>query len=110
MKRQKKRSTRTGKRCHYRTCFRAAEKLRARADDARLLVEISGRQAWRTYLVTDLAVAFGFARRPVGRPVEPHKVSEALDPSLSRFDAEMAELDAMLARLGVVSHVGDAQT
>jgi len=37
-------------------------------------------------------------------------VSEALDPSLSRFDAEMAELDAMLARLGVVSHVGDEQT
>jgi len=87
-----------------------AGKLLARAADAGLLVEISGRQAWRTYLVTDLAVAFGFARRPVGRPVEPPKVSEALDPSLSRFDAEMAELDAMLARLGVVSHVGDEQT
>ncbi|WP_449469975.1 hypothetical protein [Sphingobium chungangianum] len=84
-----------------------AGKLLARAADAGLLVEISGRQAWRTYLVTDLAVAFGFARRPVGRPVEPPKVSEALDPSLSRFDAEMAELDAMLARLGVVSDVGD---
>ncbi len=87
-----------------------AGKLLARTADAGLLVEISGRQAWRTYLVTDLAVAFGFARRPVGRPVEPPKVSEALDPSLSRFDAEMAELDAMLARLGVVSHVGDEQT
>ncbi|WP_238995236.1 hypothetical protein [Sphingomonas solaris] len=84
-----------------------AGKLLARAADAGLLVEISGRQAWKTYLVTDLAVAFGFARRSVGRPLKPPKVSEALDPSLSRFDVEMAELDAMLARLGVGSDVGD---
>ena len=47
-----------------------AGKLLERAADVGLLVKISGRQAWRTYLVTDLSVAFGFARRPIGRPVE----------------------------------------
>src|SRR3546814_11876363 len=44
-----------------------AGKLLARAADAGLLVEISGRQAWWNYLVKNLAVAFGFDHRPCGR-------------------------------------------
>ena len=77
-----------------------AGKLLARAGADGLLVEISGRQAWRAYIAPDLAVAFGYATRPIGRPPSlPGPGS--LDPVLARFDADMAAFDARLSSLGV---------
>ncbi|SEJ80198.1 hypothetical protein SAMN05518849_1144 [Sphingobium sp. AP50] len=84
-----------------------AGKLLTRAADRELVIEISGRQAWRTYIVKDLAYAFGLAKRPVGRPIELRQRLEPLDPALLRFDAEMADLDATLSRLGISAPVDD---
>lgn len=78
-----------------------AGKLLARAADNEIIVEISGRQAWRTYIVKDLAYAFGLAKRSAGRPVELRQQLEPLDPALLKFDTEMADLDATLSRLGI---------
>lgn len=75
-----------------------AGKLLARAAEAGLVVEISGRTAWKLYLTPDLAVAFGYVARPRGRPPAPPRI-EALDPVLARFDAEMAAIDERLAAL-----------
>lgn len=77
-----------------------AGKLLARAADLDLVVEVSGRQAWRTYVARDLALSFGFVQRSVGRPLAPPKYSANLEPVLQVFDREMAELDAKLASLG----------
>ena len=82
-----------------------AGKLLARAAEAGLTVEISGRDAWKLYLPTDLAVAFGYTPRSVGRPPALPSL-DPLDPVLSRFDAEMAAIDARLAALGVASGAG----
>lgn len=78
-----------------------AGKLLTRAADNDIVVEISGRQAWRTYIVKDLAYAFGLAKRAPGRPIELRQHLDPLDPALRKFDAEMADLDAMLSRLGI---------
>jgi hypothetical protein len=75
-----------------------AGKLLMRAADLELLTEVSGRRAWRTYMAPDLAVAFGYASRPVGRPPSPPRQLPDLEPALSAFDREMAEVDVMLAR------------
>lgn len=78
-----------------------AGKLLSRAADLDLLAEVSGRRAWRIYMAPDLAIAFGFRSRPVGRPhVAPRPLAD-LEPTLRALDREMAELDAALARLGV---------
>ncbi|QYE33234.1 hypothetical protein KZX46_03760 (plasmid) [Polymorphobacter sp. PAMC 29334] len=76
-----------------------AGKLLTRAAHQGLVVEISGRQAWRAYLAPDLAVKFGFAAQPAGRP---SRLPEPDARALARFDDEMAEIDAMLAALGVI--------
>ena len=86
---------------HLDVTISGAGKLLTRAAELDLLVEVSGRQAWRTYLTRDLAVAFGFAVRPVGRPPAPPRALPDFVPSLAAFDREMAELDTMLAKLGV---------
>ena len=78
-----------------------AGKLLNRAENARLLIEVSGRQAWRAYMTRDLAIAFGFLHRPMGRPLVPPKYVANLEPALAEFDQEMAELDTMLANLGI---------
>lgn len=44
-----------------------AGNLLARATELDLIVEVSGRKAWRLYLVPDLAIAFGFKPAPRGR-------------------------------------------
>lgn len=75
-----------------------AGKLLARAAEAGLAVEISGRAAWKLYLTPDLAIAFGYVARLRGRPPAPPRI-EALDPVLARFDAEMAAIDEKLAAL-----------
>lgn len=80
-----------------------AGKLLMRAADLELLTEVSGRRAWRTYMAPDLAVAFGFVSRPVGRPHAAPRQLPDLEPALSAFDREMAEVDAMLAKFSVVS-------
>ncbi|QYE37077.1 hypothetical protein KZX46_22030 (plasmid) [Polymorphobacter sp. PAMC 29334] len=87
-----------------RLTISGAGKLLARAAQHGLVVEISGRQAWRAYLAPDLAVKFGFAAQLAGRPPRP---PEPDTRALSRFDEEMAEIDIMLASLGVVVHPRD---
>ena len=77
-----------------------AGKLLARAAADGLVVEISGRQAWRIYLTPDLAAAFGFVARPIGRPPAPPAAAR-LEPVLAQFDLEMAAIDARLAELGL---------
>lgn len=74
-----------------------AGKLLGRAAALGLLVEISGRQSWRAYLVPDLAVRFGFITAPRGRPRAVPPPSEPIDQLLARFDAEMAAFDARFA-------------
>ncbi|MBB4860886.1 hypothetical protein HNO88_004232 [Novosphingobium chloroacetimidivorans] len=83
---------------HLGVTISGAGKLLARAAEAGLLVEFTGRQAWRAYIVTDLAHAFGLRRRLPGRPKAPPRPDAALEPTLAEFDAEMARIDALLAR------------
>lgn len=71
-----------------------AGKLLKRATALGLLVEISGRQSWRAYLVPDLAVRFGFVSPPRGRPRKVPPATESVDQLLAQFDAEMAAFDA----------------
>lgn len=78
-----------------------AGKLLARAAELNLLSEVSGRQAWRTYLTRDLAIAFGFVVRPVGRPPTPPRALPEIEPALAAFDREMVELGGVLTKLGV---------
>src|SRR3546814_3925446 len=59
-----------------------AGKLLSRAAELDLLVEVSGRQAWRTYMTRDLAIAFGFGVRPVGRPPAPPQALPDFIPAL----------------------------
>lgn len=87
-----------------------AGKLLARAADLELLAEVSGRMAWRTYMVPDLAIAFGFVSRRAGRPQAAPRPLKDLEPALSAFDREMADLDAVLAKLGVLSSENDTSS
>lgn len=74
-----------------------AGKQLARAADLGLLVEVTGRTSWRTYLVPDLARQFGFVGLPRGRPPAPALPPAPLAATLAAFDAEMAAIDALLA-------------
>lgn len=78
-----------------------AGKLLSRAADLGLLAEVSGRRAWRTYMPPDLGIAFGLVSRPVGRPHAAPRQLADLEPALSAFDREMAELDAVLSKYTV---------
>ena len=81
-----------------------AGKLLDRAASFGLLVEVSGRTAWKRYLVPDLAVAFGLAPSPKGRPkklAESQPYDRDLASAFDTFDDEMRLLDAKLATLGV---------
>lgn len=79
-----------------------AGKLLARAADLGLLAEVSGRMAWRAYMAPDIAIAFGYVTRPVGRPrAAPRQLTE-LEPTLTAFDREMAALDLVLEKFGVI--------
>lgn len=85
-----------------------AGKLLSRAAHMGLLVEVSGRQAWRTYMARDIAIAFGFVKRPIGRPLAPPRYVANIEPALANFDREMVEVDSMLARLGIDAPVDTA--
>ena len=88
---------------HLRMSISGAGKLLDRAAGLGLAVEISGRQAWRIYLAPEAAIAFGFTRRPRGRPPSPPSHLPAdLDRLLAEFDAAVATFDESLdrARLG----------
>ena len=80
-----------------------AGKLLSRAEDLKLLVEVSGRRAWRLYLAPDLAVSFGFVAAPRGRPQKPLAVAapdRSLAEALAAFDREMADIDRRLGQTG----------
>lgn len=90
---------------HLGVTISGAGKLLARAAEADLLVEFTGRQAWRAYIVGDLAHAFGFQERSRGRPKAPPRPTAALEPALAEFDAEMARVDALLSRLDPLTSI-----
>jgi len=77
-----------------------AGKLLSRATRLGLLVETSGRGTWRSYVTSDVALALGLVATARGRPRLPPVPSPALDSVLAAFDAEMAEIEARMARLG----------
>lgn len=83
-----------------------AGKLLSRATALGLLVEISGRMAWRRYLVPDLAIAFGYLAAPRGRPPKelvPNPTDRGLAKIFDTFDEEMRRLDQKLATWGISS-------
>lgn len=80
-----------------------ASKLLDRAVAAGLLVEITRRRTWRQFLRADLAIAFGFAPARRGRPASeppPLPADRDLAEVFDRFDQELADIDALLARSG----------
>ncbi|MFN3424715.1 MAG: hypothetical protein ACK40C_08420 [Novosphingobium meiothermophilum] len=78
-----------------------AGKLLTRASRLGLMVETSGRGTWRSYVMSDVAAAFGLALPARGRPRNPPAPSPALDALLAAFDAEMAAIDARLRQRGI---------
>lgn len=77
-----------------------AGKLLERATRLGLLVEISGRETWRSYVTPDVAVSLGLVAPARGRPRLMPAPSPKLDSVLAAFDAEMAEFEARMARIG----------
>jgi len=78
-----------------------AGKLLDRAARTGIVVEISGRTSWRSYIAPDLAQALGLTKPSLGRPFLAPPPSPELDSILASYDADMALLDAELQRLGV---------
>lgn len=78
-----------------------AGKLLERATALGLMVEISGRESWRTYVTPDLATTLGLRPADRGRPPLLSNPPREVASILRSFDAEMAEIEARLARLGV---------
>lgn len=76
-----------------------AGKLLTRANRLGLLVEVSGRETWRTYVAPDVGIALGLVTKPRGRPLAPPSPSTGLDAILAAFDAEMAAIDERLSNL-----------
>jgi hypothetical protein len=87
-----------------------AGRLLARAAGNGLLREVSGRHSWRLYLPPDLAVVFGFAPRPRGRPraesppLPPQSPQRDLSEVLAEFDRELADVISRLPGLADVQH------
>lgn len=80
-----------------RLTLSGAGKLLARAAAVGLVVEVSGRRAWRVYIVPDLAITLGFVAAPKGRPaLRPRLPSpdRGLAEILAQFDSELAAFDA----------------
>lgn len=75
-----------------------AGKLLSRAARFGLVVEVSGRTSWRTYLSPQLAIEFGYVAARRGRPPFPSPMPPPSAPMWRAFDDEMAAIDDMLAR------------
>jgi hypothetical protein len=74
-----------------------AGKLLARAAALELLVEVSGRRAWRVYLVPDVAVELGLKPPRRGRPTSRLPTPDPAGPLshvIAAFDREMAAFEA----------------
>ncbi|MEG3162864.1 hypothetical protein U1763_20375 [Sphingomonas sp. LB2R24] len=74
-----------------------AGKLLARAAAVGLVVEVSGRLAWRVYVVPDLAITLGFVAAPKGRPALRPGLplpDRDLADILAQFDSELAAFDS----------------
>jgi hypothetical protein len=74
-----------------------AGKILTRAEGSGMIIEVSGRRAWRTYMTPDVATALGYrplsrARR-VGLAADGVLMDRALDQALADFDRQMAEFD-----------------
>lgn len=80
-----------------------AGKLLERAAALGLMVEISGRESWRTYVAPDVAIALGLHPADRGRPPSATSPAPEVQSILSSFDAEMADIDARLRKLGIAS-------
>lgn len=80
-----------------------AGKLLERATRLGMMVNISARETWRAYATPDIALALRLVPPARGRPPGTPSPSPALDTVLATFDAEMAEIDARLARIGVTT-------
>lgn len=78
-----------------------AGKLLERANHLGLMAEISGRESWRTYVTPDIATTLGLRPAERGRPPLGNKAPPEVSDILRSFDAEMAEVEARLARLGI---------
>lgn len=78
-----------------------AGKLLERANHLGLMAEISGRESWRTYVTPDIATTLGLRPAERGRPPLGNKAPPEVSDILRSFDAEMAEIEARLARLGI---------
>jgi hypothetical protein len=86
-----------------------AGKLLERARRLGLLVETSGRGTWRSYVTPDIALSAGLVTPDRGRPRQPPPPSPALTGVVAAFDAEIAAIDARLARLGSGQTASSAQ-
>ena len=74
-----------------------AGKLLARAAASGLVCEVSGRRAWRAYVVPDLAISLGLVAASKGRPPTRPSLSEPsreIASILADFDSDMAAFDA----------------
>lgn len=77
-----------------------AGKLLDRGASLGLLVEVSGRRSWKTYVAPDLAASLGLRKAPLGRPRKEADGQDdglALSAALDDFDRRMAEIDARLS-------------
>jgi len=71
--------------------------LLARAAASGLVCEVSGRRAWRAYVVPDLAISLGLVAASKGRPPTRPSLSEPsreIASILADFDSDMAAFDA----------------
>lgn len=76
-------------------------KLLERAAEVGMLIEVTGRKAWKTFLTPDLAIAFGFRAAGASRTRKLPTLlpgDRALADVFDAFDQEIAAIDATLGR------------
>lgn len=79
-----------------------AGKLLERATVLGIMVEISGRGSWRTYVAPDVAQSLGLRSAERGRPPSVSTAVPEVADILAGFDSEMAEIEERLRKLGIV--------
>jgi len=78
-----------------------AGKLLERATALGIMVEISGRGSWRTYVAPDVAQSLGLRSAERGRPPSLSTAVPEVADILAGFDSEMAEIEERLRKLGI---------